>query len=195
MDFRRVRYHSPETVFVVVRNTGAGTASVGRAMVWDLQLTASDYDGYAAKLPPNGTAATVGHGLLAGVVADRDISPNEFGFVQAWGLCPSVYITGCSTAPFNGTVFRTALTQAQFWTLNLVPVNCYVTDTNAEGYFGLITNSLAVGLQDMAASYWPGGRVYPVSQVYTTVSTDGSWVTGTMTYTSSGFIKAFIRCL
>jgi hypothetical protein len=34
-----------------------------------------------------------------------------------------------------------------------------------------------------------------MSMMYTTVSTDGTYVTGTLTTTSSGFCKAFIRAL
>lgn len=190
---------SSEQIFVSVKNSDTSQLEVGHAVFWDAPIAASGtgtgssaYVKYDAKCTTATQQVPLFH--FAGVVAGKDIPAGDYGSIQVYGYHPGVYITGNSNM---STLFETGFftvtnrTSASFTNRILRPAGAYGnTDgaTTNKGYFGVV--SMATTLTQTQAlalpGFWPGGYVVPLGNV------NGN---ATVTWTSSGSVKAFIRCL
>jgi hypothetical protein len=197
MIFKKINRAVPEQVFVAVRNVDTATLTQGYCAVWDYDTDDQDYAGYAVRFPvTNSTALMDNPCMFAGVIAS-DISPDSNGTVQVWGMVDSVFVSGTIV----NSLFAGATTnwnKLSMYSRVLRPVNVYHSNSAATGVAGVMTQAtqapVALGVAYLNG-VGNGGYMVPMSMMYTTVSTDGTYVTGTLTTTSSGFCKAFIRAL
>ena len=130
-------------------------------------------------------------------VADADIPVEGMGLIQVWGARDSVFVTGHAAAfMFDGV--PSIWTKADMRNKILRLPSLYVTTASGPGLFGAMQCETAMPVvfsTVYGADKVPGGYLAPMSRVYTAVSTDGSWISGTLGHTSSGFCKVFIRAL
>jgi len=197
MIFRRINRLVPEQVYISVVNNSDDYLTANHGVVWDQDLDTTPHEGYAVRFA-HATTNTLREGpnAFAGVV-DEDIGPRGRGLVQVWGIRNSVAVTGFQAAQ----IFLGASVPWAKWDLHrrmLRPVNLYATGTEHVGLFGVleaVTNPAVVFSNVFVADKVLGGYVVPMSRMYTSVSDDGSYISGTLSVSGTGFCKVFIRAL
>lgn len=203
MQVAKIRRDSPEQVYVTVRNNDSTAMSVGHAVMWEFPIVASGTgtgDGYSVKYAVTTATQQANPGLFAGVIAGADIPSGQYGSCQVYGYHTGVYVTGgASGAPFESLFFSvTNRASASLTNRVLRPVAAFANTTGAAtnaGYLGVVSVATSIaGTQTYVSTdvnqalvgLWPGGYVLALGNINGNVS---------ITHTSSGSVKAFIKAL
>lgn len=192
---------TPEQVFVVAYNSDTYTLEKGHAVFWDVVYGAAStrpvFNGYSVRYGITTATLQLAQDMFAGVVANRDINPGEYGYVQQFGMHPGVYIDGkvAENAPYS-SLFQTncTFTGASLSNVILIPGNLYGNTTGGaagKGYFGVVEVNWTQAVPAATATHsyhsvlaQGGPRCVPIGNPLTTIST-----------VSTASVKAFIRAI
>jgi hypothetical protein len=190
--FPRISRATAEKVFIIVRNSDSNALHSGDAAFWYMSVTDGafgTYDGYSVTHGITVAANQYNAAHCAGVVAESTVYQNEYGQVQVYGRHDAVKISNNNTAPFSGallTVTDNAISLFTNYVLRPLAGFGVVTGATNHGYFAPM--ALASTITTQAAldvrPYWPGGVCMPIENL-----------AATLTYTSTGTIKAFVNFL
>lgn len=190
---RKVSVRDPDQIFIVVRNAGSALMTPGYAAFFDYrQNTTAKNDGWSVRFPEDYAAGDGMHaGLFAGVVAERAIRPQGFGLVQIWGHTDKIFVTGSNVgASMWTTLTQRSPTDADLSSRLIWRPYGTIIDTTATGMFALFVPPSANVLSALGLCVIPWDGVYPWDVANDTYGT----TYGTLTFTSSGTTRGFVRC-
>lgn len=193
--FLNVSTGTGDQIFTLVKNVGAATASIGRAVVFEFAsvtntTVATGHDGFGVRLPSTTALTQLDNpAAFAGIVVGTDMAPGASGIIQQYGLCSSVMITATNAAAFGAqSGFTGAATIANFTNVILKPYDCFVSAATTAGALAPCAYALGgANVTTLAAAPVPGG--------YAMVANFISGTSVNIATTSTAFIKAFLRCL
>ncbi len=104
MIFQRVNRSDPERVFIIVKNTEAGTLNADDACAW--ATASASVDGVAVRQPDSSHA-----GSIVGIV-DAAITDGNFGLVQVYGYRSTSRVFQTNTSQDTGDFMEVSLGSA-----------------------------------------------------------------------------------
>lgn len=178
----------PDVIFRIVRNVGTVAMDPGYGVMYAYRSDGQDAnDGVGVRFCEDNFTTGYARVLFAGLVVGRRIYPGAYGTIQCWGPAindPIVVFDTSVTAPPKLDLSTAILTDGdlaeRLW---LEPAATYYSDHT--GAFVILQRASA------SIDFSPYPALFPVDAIVPA----GATTYGTLAHSSTGTVKAFIRCL